>query len=186
MMIFRRNPLIGTGLNENIHSVKPLFNKIQTRLKPQLQLFLYETKFSDYIRPVKFTGSSSTSSSIQIRYNPPTKGPKPEAYEFYTYVTSQGYKANRLVKTIHDQASTYSVSLTGLDADTEYTIIVAARLNGSQARADNLIKVKTCMAFNTIVHFKRLGSRVSHDSVNQYLFIFSKQCSYCKIDAIYT
>ena len=26
----------------------------------------------------------------------------------------------------------------------------------------------------TIVHFKRLGSRVSHDSFNQYVFFFSK------------
>ena len=38
----------------------------------------------------------------------------------------------------------------------------------------------------TIVHFKRLGSRVSHDSFNQYVFFFSKQCTYCKTNAIYT
>ena len=37
-----------------------------------------------------------------------------------------------------------------------------------------------------IVHFKRLGSRVSHDSFNQYVFFFSKQCTYCKTNAIYT
>ena len=37
-----------------------------------------------------------------------------------------------------------------------------------------------------IVHFKRLGSRVSHDSFNQYLLFFSKQCIYCKTNAIYT
>ena len=39
---------------------------------------------------------------------------------------------------------------------------------------------------NTIVYFKRLGSRVSHDSFNQYLLFFSKQCIYCKTNAIYT
>ena len=38
----------------------------------------------------------------------------------------------------------------------------------------------------TIVHFKRLGSRVSHDSFNQYVLFFSKQCTYCKTNAIYT
>ena len=38
----------------------------------------------------------------------------------------------------------------------------------------------------TIVHFKRLGSRVSHDSFNQYLLFFSKQYTYCKTNAIYT
>ena len=38
----------------------------------------------------------------------------------------------------------------------------------------------------TIVHFKRLGSRVSHDSFNQYVFFFSKQCTYCTTNAIYT
>ena len=37
-----------------------------------------------------------------------------------------------------------------------------------------------------IVHFKRLGSRVSHDSFNQYLLFFSKQCIHCKTNAIYT
>ena len=37
-----------------------------------------------------------------------------------------------------------------------------------------------------IVHFKRLGSRVSHDSFNQYVLFFSKQCTYCKTNAIYT
>ena len=37
-----------------------------------------------------------------------------------------------------------------------------------------------------IVHFKRLGSRVSHDSFNQYVFFFSKQCTYCQTNAIYT
>ena len=36
------------------------------------------------------------------------------------------------------------------------------------------------------VHFKRLGSRVSHDLFNQYVFCFSKQCTYCKTNAIYT
>ena len=38
----------------------------------------------------------------------------------------------------------------------------------------------------TIVHFKRLGSRVSHDSFNRYVLFFSKQCTYCKTNAIYT
>ena len=37
-----------------------------------------------------------------------------------------------------------------------------------------------------IVHFKRLGSRVSYDSFNQYVLFFSKQCTYCKTNAIYT
>ena len=37
-----------------------------------------------------------------------------------------------------------------------------------------------------IVHFKRLGSRVFHDSFNQYVFFFSKQCTYHKTNAIYT
>ena len=37
-----------------------------------------------------------------------------------------------------------------------------------------------------IVHFKRLGSRIFHDSFNQYVFFFSKQCTYCKTNAIYT
>ena len=39
---------------------------------------------------------------------------------------------------------------------------------------------------HTIVHFKRLGSHVSHDSFNQYVLFFSKQCTYCKTNAIYT
>ena len=39
---------------------------------------------------------------------------------------------------------------------------------------------------NIKVHFKRLGSRVSHDSFNQYVLFFSKQCTYCKTNAIYT
>ena len=39
---------------------------------------------------------------------------------------------------------------------------------------------------SSIVHFKRLGSRVSHDSINQYVFFFSNQCAYCKTNAIYT
>ena len=38
----------------------------------------------------------------------------------------------------------------------------------------------------SIVHFKRLGSRVSHDSFNQYVLFFSKQRAYCKTNAIYT
>ena len=38
----------------------------------------------------------------------------------------------------------------------------------------------------SIVHFKRLGSRVSHDSFNQYVFFFSKQYTYCKTKAEYT
>ena len=37
-----------------------------------------------------------------------------------------------------------------------------------------------------IVHFKRLGSRVSDDSFNQYVLFFSKQCTYCKTNAIST
>ena len=37
-----------------------------------------------------------------------------------------------------------------------------------------------------IVHFKRLGSRVTHDSFNQYVLFFSKQYTYCKTNAIYT
>ena len=37
-----------------------------------------------------------------------------------------------------------------------------------------------------IVHFKRLGSRFSHDSFNQYVLFFSKQCTYCKTNTIYT
>ena len=39
---------------------------------------------------------------------------------------------------------------------------------------------------SAIVHFKRLGSRVSHDSFNQYVLFFSKQCTYCKTNAIST
>ena len=42
------------------------------------------------------------------------------------------------------------------------------------------------MIFDTIVHFKRLGSCVSYDSFNQYILFFSKQCKYCKANAIYT
>ena len=42
------------------------------------------------------------------------------------------------------------------------------------------------MGSDTIVHFKRLGSRVSHDSFNQYVSFFSKQCTNCKANAIYT
>ena len=38
---------------------------------------------------------------------------------------------------------------------------------------------------NAIVHFKRLGSRVSHDPFNQHVLFFSKQCTYCKTNAIY-
>ena len=38
----------------------------------------------------------------------------------------------------------------------------------------------------TIVHFKRLGSRVFHDSFNQCVFFFSKQSTYCKTNAILT
>ena len=41
-------------------------------------------------------------------------------------------------------------------------------------------------AKSTIVHFKRLGSRVSHDSFNQRALFFSKQCTYYKTNAIYT
>ena len=37
-----------------------------------------------------------------------------------------------------------------------------------------------------IVHFKRLGSRVSYDSFNQYVLFFSKYCTYCETNAIYT
>ena len=37
-----------------------------------------------------------------------------------------------------------------------------------------------------IVHFKRLGSRISHDSFNQYSLFFSKQCIHCKTNARYT
>ena len=40
--------------------------------------------------------------------------------------------------------------------------------------------------YETIVHFIRLGSRVFHDSFIQYVFFFSKQCTYCKTNAIYT
>ena len=40
--------------------------------------------------------------------------------------------------------------------------------------------------FSIIVHFTRLGSRVSHDLFNQYVLFFSKQCTYCKTNAIYT
>ena len=38
----------------------------------------------------------------------------------------------------------------------------------------------------TIVHFKRLGSRVFHDSFNQCVSFFSKQCTHHKTNAIYT
>ena len=44
----------------------------------------------------------------------------------------------------------------------------------------------TRLKYFTIVHFKRLGIRVSHDSFNQYVLFFSKQCTYCKTNAIYT
>ena len=37
-----------------------------------------------------------------------------------------------------------------------------------------------------IVHFKRLGSRVFHDSFNQYVFFFPKHCTCRKTNAIYT
>ena len=45
---------------------------------------------------------------------------------------------------------------------------------------------RRCCCYCGIVHFKRLGSRVSHDSFNQYVLFFSKQCTYCKTNAIYT
>ena len=52
---------------------------------------------------------------------------------------------------------------------------------------NNIVKhVFSSNSLKTIANFKRLGSRVSHDSFNQYLFFFSKQCTYCKTDAIYT
>ena len=35
------------------------------------------------------------------------------------------------------------------------------------------------------MHFKRLGSRVSRDSFNQYVSFFSKQCTYCKTSNSY-
>ena len=38
----------------------------------------------------------------------------------------------------------------------------------------------------TIVHFKRLGTRVFHDSFNQYVSFFSKQYTYHKTNAMYT
>ena len=43
-----------------------------------------------------------------------------------------------------------------------------------------------CCRKNAIVHFKRLGCRVFHDSFNEYVFFFSKQCTYHKTYAIYT
>ena len=39
--------------------------------------------------------------------------------------------------------------------------------------------------FSFIVHFKHLGSRVFHDSLNQYVFFFLKHCTFHKINAIY-
>ena len=39
---------------------------------------------------------------------------------------------------------------------------------------------------STIVHFKRLGSRVFHDSFNQYVFFFPKHWTCRKTNAIYT
>ena len=38
----------------------------------------------------------------------------------------------------------------------------------------------------TIVYFKHLGSRVFRDSFNQYVFLYSKQCTNHKTNAIYT
>ena len=49
-----------------------------------------------------------------------------------------------------------------------------------------LISRRFLTSLRTIVHFKRLGSRVSYDSFNQYVLFFSKQCTYCKTNAIYT
>ena len=56
---------------------------------------------------------------------------------------------------------------------------------------DTDLKVKALYKWtgsSTIVYYKRLASRVSHDSFNPYvgLLFFSKQCTYCKTNAIYT
>ena len=42
------------------------------------------------------------------------------------------------------------------------------------------------LRIDTIAHFKRLGSRVFHDSFNQYVFFFPKHCTCRKTNAIYT
>ena len=49
----------------------------------------------------------------------------------------------------------------------------------------NHLRIQT-LSNISIVHFKRLGSRVSHYSFNHYVLFFSKQCTYCKTNAIYT
>ena len=46
-----------------------------------------------------------------------------------------------------------------------------------------LLKKKRNIWFSA---FQNLGSRVTHDSFNQYLLFLSKQCIYCKTNAIYT
>ena len=58
--------------------------------------------------------------------------------------------------------------------------------NGSQLRAGVCRPCDTIEMTATIVHFKRLGSRVFHDSCNQYVFVFSKHCTCRKTNAIYT
>ena len=80
----------------------------------------------------------------------------------------------------------------------QYSRLEAIRIHGLPEVANENCKEKMCNVLQqklgidikpddiTIVHFKRLGSRVSHDSFNQYLSLFSKQCIYCKTNAIYT
>ena len=48
-----------------------------------------------------------------------------------------------------------------------------------------MYNIQLQMGRGTIVHFKRLGSRVFHDSFNQYVF-FLKHCTCRKTNAIYT
>ena len=50
----------------------------------------------------------------------------------------------------------------------------------------SFLNVTFLSKYHTTVHFKRLGSRVFHDSFKQYVFFFSKQCTYRKTNVIYT
>ena len=73
-----------------------------------------------------------------------------------------------------------------MKCDEERSIVISVIGLWSMHAMINLQQIYLQLLGRLRFHYDNKYYSVSHDSFNQYVLFFSKQCTYCKTNAIYT